>query len=131
MCWLYVYLPPEWVWKCFYIFDNNVIHISSAIYNYVYRDRDTLLLWPCLRMYFKHETHGVLQTFYTFQKCDLLFHQTFCFLQCEFFIWVVSDENNAMLTRRMYNFGIYATLTTTHNLVSGKHLIQLGWKNVT
>ena len=106
-CFLYLYLPSDWVWPCWRICYNNVAHLYSAVAHDLYMCRNTLLPWSCLRLCCEYDNHEVLQNYYMFQKYDLLFWHTFCFAHCNFGIWVVPDDYDAkhsMLTRKNKEF---------------------------
>ena len=127
----YLYFPLFWVWPYWGVYHNNATHISSQVVHYAKKYKDTFLSCPCRLVFIEYDNHEVLQNPYTFQACDLIFCHTFCFVCCGFSLWVVSDEDPAMLTRNNPYFVIYATLTTTHYLVPGRHILQLRCQNVT
>ena len=89
MCFLYLYFPADWVGKYLGTYQNNLTHISSAAAYYVFKYKEKLFPWKCLQRYCKNKNHVVVLHYYRFQKYDLIFHQTFCFLNCDFYPWII------------------------------------------
>ena len=50
-----------------------------------------------MKRYCKYDNHKVLQNSYRFKKYNLIFHQNFCFVHCDFYLWGVSDDYQDML----------------------------------
>ena len=83
---LYIYYPPDWVGQYLVTYNKNVTYIYSALDHNVQSYRDTLLPWPCMQWNYKYDSHEVVLHSYRFQKYDWIFHQTFCFAHCDFYL---------------------------------------------
>ena len=97
-CFLYLYFPTDWIGQYLGTYHNNGAHISIVVSHNFWTYMDTLLTWPCLQRYCKYYNHEVVQDYHRFQIYDLIFHQTFCFEHCDFYIWGVLDDDCAILT---------------------------------
>ena len=86
ICLLYLYLTHDWVEQYLGIYHKNVTQISSMASHDVQRYRDNFLPWPCLQQYCKYDNHEAVLHSYRVQNYDWIFHQTFCFTHCDFYL---------------------------------------------
>ena len=91
-------------------------------------------LWICTHCFFfsyymiwrKYDAHGVWLYFYMFHICHFYFPWTLYFEHFGWDPWVFLNKNHAMKLIMYLYFGRYATLATTHDLVSWRFLKNCG-----